>query len=245
MPGLLVLLAHPDDEFFCAGLLAALAKRGIPLHLAFWTRGEGGGSPRRRFMTSLLPSDWRPRVREARRSAAIFGAIVDFLGAIDPAPDPEHRAPDDGEEAFARRLQPVLESRRPELILTHGSQGEYGHPAHRRLHELALHAARRASLPLLSFAAAVPEVDRGAFLNRSDPAHLILDCEPWLEKKRAVLQAHASQRGVFEALAAGDAGNFSELIRFEGYHAWNKVASGVSQLVDWLGPDAAVTTRRV
>jgi LmbE family N-acetylglucosaminyl deacetylase len=245
MAGLLVLLAHPDDEFFCAGLLAALAARRVPIHFAYWTRGEGGGSPRRRLLAGLLPHEWRPRVREARHSAAIFGATVDFLGAVDPAPNPHQRAPEDPEETFARRLEPVLQKRGPELILTHGSAGEYGHPAHRRLHQLVGPMAERASYPLLSFAAAAPEVRPAPFINAHDAAHLVLDGALWQKQKAAVLQAHRSQNGVFEALAGGAPGDFADLTRFEGYRAWHKVASAVSQLVDWLGPESPVTTHRV
>ena len=232
-------------SFFCAGLLAALAARRVPLHFAYWTRGEGGGSPRRRLLARLLPPDWQPRVREARRSAALFSASVDFLGAVDPVANPEQRAPDDPEEIFSRRLAPILQDRRPELILTHGSQGEYGHPAHQRLHEQALSVAQRESLPLLSFAATAPGIHPTPFLNAHDAAHLVFDGSLWQEQKRGVVAAHRSQQGVFEALAGGPPEDFPALTRFEGYRAWNKVASAVSQLVDWLGPDASVTTRRV
>ena len=93
MPGLLALLAHPDDEFFCSGLMLAARERDVPVHLVYWTRGEGGGSPRFRRFWSALPRDWHPRVREVKKAAAVLTAVsLDFLGSIDPAPEPGLRA---------------------------------------------------------------------------------------------------------------------------------------------------------
>jgi LmbE family N-acetylglucosaminyl deacetylase len=246
MPGLMVLLAHPDDEFFCAGLLAALARRGVPLHLVYWTRGEGGGSPRRRLLARMLPAAWHPRATEARRSAKIFGASVDFLGAIDPVPNPDLRAPADSPDAFRTRLAGPLQVHQPEVLLTHGSAGEYGHPAHSQLHRLARLASEAGSLPLLSFCAHAPELNPvPTFLNRDDAAHIVFDAAPWREEKRSVLHAHHSQKAAFEALVGGGVDNILDATRFEGYRAWHKVASGVSQLTDWLGPEAAIVAHRV
>ena len=43
MPALLCLVAHPDDEtMLCGSTLALLATRGVEVHVAALTRGEGG-----------------------------------------------------------------------------------------------------------------------------------------------------------------------------------------------------------
>jgi LmbE family N-acetylglucosaminyl deacetylase len=208
MPGLLALLAHPDDEIFCAGLLAAVTARGVPVHLAYWTRGEGGASPRRRALWRCLPRAWHPRVGEARRSAALLGvASVTFLDAIDPAPDPEQRAPSQEARVFLAKLVGEIERHRPEILLTHGSQGDYGHPAHRRLHQLARAASGNfPDCTLLSFNASWP----GA------PA------VPYFRQKIGVMRAHSSQKQAFTAMARG--GGIRALLRlgrYESYHCWS------------------------
>ena len=42
MPGLLVVLAHPDDETGASGSMARYAAQGVQVTLACVTRGEAG-----------------------------------------------------------------------------------------------------------------------------------------------------------------------------------------------------------
>jgi LmbE family N-acetylglucosaminyl deacetylase len=243
MPGLLVLLAHPDDEFFCAGLLAAVAARGVPVHLAYWTRGEGGSSPQRRRLWSLFPRAWHPRVTETRRAAAILGAAsLHFLDAIDPVPAPDPRAPREEPERIRARLDELFSRCSPELTLTHGSNGEYGHPAHVRLHQIVREwIAGAARYPLLSFRATWPGAPGANFSNADDPADFIFDSRPWFRQKVRLVRAHRSQRGVLESLARADGGNLRSLLRIsrlEGYHCWSEGAlrdAALENLRNWVG----------
>jgi LmbE family N-acetylglucosaminyl deacetylase len=225
MPGILALLAHPDDEFFCAGLLASAVAQGVPVHLAYWTRGEGSGSPARRTVWRLVPRAWHYRVREARRAGRILGArSVTFLGAVDPLPRPEGpRAPLDDPARVRQKIAALLERHAPDLLVSHGSDGEYGHPAHRRLHEAARETA--ADRPLATFAAVCPDTPPVRFWNRSDPADFVFDSLPFLEKKLEILRAHPSQAGVLESIADPQAPTLrvlTEAGRFEGYRAWGE-----------------------
>ena len=73
------ILAHPDDEIFCAGLICELRRRQIPIGLVFLTRGEGACQPD-------LPSDEIAKLRtgEAKRSASLLGVdAVTFLDLPD------------------------------------------------------------------------------------------------------------------------------------------------------------------
>jgi LmbE family N-acetylglucosaminyl deacetylase len=219
MPGLLALLAHPDDEFFCAGLLAAVAARGVPVHLAYWTRGEGGGSARRRFLWGCLPRSWHYRTWDAQHAGGILGASsVNFLGALDPAPvDGRASAPEESLESIIRKIKLLRARHDPGLLLSHGSDGEYGHPAHQRLHEAAREFS--GSLSLASFAAAHPRAPR--YANRSETADFIFDSRRFNRKKMELLRAHRSQQGVFEGLADPENPTLRRLLRasrYEGYH---------------------------
>ena len=66
---LLAFGAHPDDiEFGCGGVIARETRAGRPAHFVICSRGESGthGTPAR-------------RVAEAKKSAALLGATVEFI----------------------------------------------------------------------------------------------------------------------------------------------------------------------
>ena len=243
MPGLLALLAHPDDEFFCAGLLAAVAAQGVPVHLAYWTRGEGSGSARRRFFWSCLPPSWHYRAWEAQHAGGILGArSVHFLGAVDPAPVGNRTfAPDESLESIVKKIELLRAQHDPTLLLTHGSDGEYGHPAHRRLHEAAREFS--GSLALAGFAAAHPAAPR--YANRSDSADFIFDSRRFNRQKMEILRAHRSQKNVFESLADPQNPTVRRLLRasrYEGYHVPGGEparSATLSLLRQWTGEGAA------
>lgn len=188
---LLFVGAHPDDELYAAGLLAALAGRGVETHLLCLTRGEGGTTGGLTTREDL----GRLRERELRASAAALGvATVELMGYVDPLPDGKARAPEVAPGELAREIEAAVEKRDAEAVLTHGSNGEYGHPAHRLVHQ----AARLVRGPVLyTFNAAAPGISLWGGVNPDDPADLVLDVTPWLEAKARAFDAHASQREVW------------------------------------------------
>ena len=184
---LLFVGAHPDDELYAAGLLAALAERGIETRLLCLTRGEGGttgGITTREDLGQV-------REQELRASAEVLGiATVELLGYVDPFPDGRTRPP----EVSPQQLAMEIEKRKTEVLLTHGSNGEYGHPAH-----LLVHAAARLipGTALYTFNAAAPGIPTWGGVNPDDPADLVLDVTPWLEAKARAFAAHLTQRQVW------------------------------------------------
>lgn len=184
---LLFVGAHPDDELYAAGLLAALAERGIETHLLCLTRGEGGTTGGIATRENL----GQVREQELRASAKALGVkSVELVGYVDPVPDGKARAP----EVAPRELAREIEKRKAEALLTHGSNGEYGHPAHRLVHE----AARLVQgVALYTFNAAAPGISIWGGVNPDDPADLVLDVTPWLDAKARAFAAHASQREVW------------------------------------------------
>jgi len=241
MPGLLALLAHPDDEIFCAGLLVALSRQDVPVHVVYWTRGEGGMSRKRRAFWKCIPRALHPRVGEARRAAAVLGAAsLTFLDAVDPAPDPELRAPGQRTTVFMKKLARHVKFLQPEMLLTHGSNGDYGHPAHLRLHQLAQQfIEKKPDYPLLSFNATWPAAPAARFLNADDPADFVFDSHPYSSKKIDIMRAHSSQKLAFAAMApGGDVRELLRLGRYEGYHCWStgeQRDSTLKKLKRWTG----------
>lgn len=227
MAGLLVFLAHPDDEFFCAGLIAATVRSGAPVHLVCWTGGEGGMSPRRRLLLGL-PHAWRPRVREMKRSAARLGVTsLTFLGYLDPRPAHGLAAPDFDPAELTPRIAGLIAHHQPGLVVTHGSDGDYGHPAHRALHRIVRDVCcgpGRTPVPFLTFNASWTEAPEARFLNPHDTADVVLDSRPYRRKKLQVFRSHPTQGNALRSMIRTSGSSLRELLhktRYEGYHCWN------------------------
>jgi LmbE family N-acetylglucosaminyl deacetylase len=124
LPLLLALGAHPDDiEFGCGAIIARESAAGRPCHFLVVTRGESAsnGTPAQ-------------RVREARASAAILGASVEFLPLARDAqlkPRTEH----------ALKLAARIRQLKPGLLLA-PTLVKNQHPDHSALANLAQMAAR-------------------------------------------------------------------------------------------------------
>jgi LmbE family N-acetylglucosaminyl deacetylase len=128
-PRLMAVLAHPDDESLgVGGTLAKYASEGVEVFLVTATRGDGG---RYRGLDSRDPRHPGPevlaRIREAelREAAAQLGvrevSLLDYR---------------DRELAHASARQIVadivghLRRVRPDVVVTFGPEGAYGHPDH-------------------------------------------------------------------------------------------------------------------
>ena len=175
--------AHPDDvEAFCGGALALLAGRGVAVHSAVVTGGEGGvpGEPAGRAREL--------RLAEARRAGDLLGvASVEWLGMND-------------QEAVASlearaRLADHVRRLGANLLLTH-PPGDY-HADHRAVSELVL-AMRIAacaesvgSEPPLRSAPDLAYVDTAQGLGFAP--HVWIDVTSTWERKLAALRAHESQ----------------------------------------------------
>jgi LmbE family N-acetylglucosaminyl deacetylase len=146
------------------------------------------------------------------------------------------RAPADETPVVIGKLSQLFSRHAPEMMVTHGSDGEYGHPAHSRLNWIAREfLADSDSCPLISFAAELNPPPPVHFLNRSDSADFILDALPYQEQKRKIVLAHRSQAGVLESLADGTLDGLLHLSRFEGYHCWGEQAPALEKLQRWTG----------
>ena len=207
----LAFFAHPDDEtMFCGGTLALLARQGATVDYLCATRGEGGevGEP---LLCSL---DELGEVRQAEMACAAetLGAhSLAFLDYIDPRIGPnETLFPySDNPQEVAGKLVDVIRSLRPQALITHGANGEYGHPAH----VLCYQAARAAVESLDSLAPSLYSVSgdfpghpKPRHINQDQRAHMVLDITPVLEKKRAAALCHKTQHALFVRRASERAG---------------------------------------
>lgn len=118
--------AHPDDiEFGCGGVIAKETRAGRAAHFVVCSRGETAshGTPKQ-------------RVAEAKKSAALLGATVEFV-ELDGDAHLEVRV------AHAIKLADIIRRLKPAIVFA-PSLVENQHPDHARLGQLVRDACRLA-----------------------------------------------------------------------------------------------------
>jgi len=140
----MAVLAHPDDESLgFGGTLARYASEGADVFLVTATRGDAG-----RFRGHRLGEREHPgpealaRIREAelRSAAEVLGVRdVALLGYPDKRLDAA-----DPRDAMAL-IVGQLRRHRPEVVLTFGPDGAYGHPDHIAIAQLTTAAVMAAA----------------------------------------------------------------------------------------------------
>ena len=177
------LFAHPDDEAYsAAGTLHLFVRRGDRVRVVSATRGEGGG-------------DAELRSAELAASCAIIGAEPPLFLDL---PDGEVAA--HTERALARlgELVGVM----PDLLISHGADGAYGHVDHLACHRIAMRFGARSKL----FAAFPPAIFRGVRrslrkvlpqligdVELGTPLDIEVDIRAVAQLKLQALAAHRSQ----------------------------------------------------
>jgi LmbE family N-acetylglucosaminyl deacetylase len=152
---LMCVLAHPDDESLgTGGILAKYAAEGVETYLVTATRGERGwfGSKEEYPGARVLG---KIREAELRAAAKVLGIrLVDFLNYLDG--DLDQARPDVVISKIVERLRRV----KPDVVVTFGPEGGYGHPDH-------------IAISQLTTAALVAAADNDAPFCRELPAHRV------------------------------------------------------------------------
>lgn len=123
-PGLLVVMAHPDDESMgCAGLILRHSRAGVPVNLICATRGEAGwsGKPRGAKKEDLA----QIRTDELREAAAALA-----IGEVELWDYPDGGVDRIDPQEITNRIWEQISKLRPKAIVGWGPDGIYGHPDH-------------------------------------------------------------------------------------------------------------------
>ena len=200
MPGLLFVLAHPDDEtFFAAGTIAKYAAAGVPVGLVCATRGERGAT------ADVCSIEELPRVREAelRAAARILGIEnLEFLCYEDQklwaAPVDEIR----------RQIVAAVRRHRPQIVVTFDPNGANQHTDHIAISRFAADAVSAAAdarwypetgaphcIERLLWQSPIPafELGRAAKVPQQPGIDFLIDIAAFRETKQAALRAHRTQ----------------------------------------------------
>jgi LmbE family N-acetylglucosaminyl deacetylase len=230
---LMAVHAHPDDEASSTGgVLALYSDQGVRTVVVTCTNGEFGDAP-----GQIKPGQdghdeqavAQLRLAELRQSCKILGVSqLETLGYHDSGmPDWEYKDRPDAFcnvplEVVAGRIAGLIDTYRPQVVISYDDKGMYQHPDH-------VHAARAAAIAAANVAARSPvpaklyqtamrgsswrkvwEALRDLGLEVPDPREFTaeqrrqaeeaearittsIDIGPVLERKREALLAHASQ----------------------------------------------------
>jgi LmbE family N-acetylglucosaminyl deacetylase len=213
----LAIFAHPDDESLLAGgTLAASAAAGLDVTIVSLTHGEAGPIGDRSVGRERLGEVREQELRDAARElGAARARCLDYPdGQLDSQP----------ERRVAGELAALIESSRPTIVLSFGSEGLYWHEDH-----IAVHSFVRAALELAGvepppelYEATVPKGRMSelaaAMTARGLPADVwglapdafgaprgaidtVVDVGPFVEAKLRALRCHRTQLGPGQLLA--------------------------------------------
>jgi LmbE family N-acetylglucosaminyl deacetylase len=226
---LMAVHAHPDDEASSTGgVLALYSDQGVRTVVVTCTNGEFGDAP-----GQVKPGDdghdeqavAQLRLAELRQSAKILGVShLELLGYHDSGmPDWEYK---DRPEAFcnaplaqvAARISGLIETYRPQVVISYDDKGMYQHPDHVHAALAAQAAAQQSGIPAKYYQTAMRGSDwrkvwealRELGADMPDQREFTdeqrrqmeeaeqrittnIDIQPVLERKREALFAHASQ----------------------------------------------------
>jgi LmbE family N-acetylglucosaminyl deacetylase len=127
---LLAVFAHPDDEVFAGPTLTRYAREGVHVYLAIATKGEKGATdfakiPAGELLAAARRAEATCACQELGIEPPIFFNLNDGeLGAIT---NPLAK----NIQSVADSVQKLIDELHPQVIITWGPDGGYGHPDHR------------------------------------------------------------------------------------------------------------------
>jgi N-acetyl-1-D-myo-inositol-2-amino-2-deoxy-alpha-D-glucopyranoside deacetylase len=227
---LLVALAHPDDETFgVGGVMARAVDEGHRVVVVCATRGEAGEIADAALATPETLGEVRElELRAAARAFGVTD--VRFLGHRDSgmAGTPENQDPralvNAEPTVVVSQLAAIIREVRPDVVVTFEPRGIYGHPDHMTIsvrvsaaveaaassgpgHQVArLYQIAVPKSAIRDMKAAAEQAGAGWGVgldvdSAPDDADVIaLDATPWIGRKLAAIDAHATQRGTLDKM---------------------------------------------
>jgi LmbE family N-acetylglucosaminyl deacetylase len=239
--------AHPDDEVTSTGgTLARAADQGHRVVLVVATGGEHGESPDDLGPGETLTSRRAGELATSAEILGIarvvwLGYVDSGMQGWEQNDHADSFARADVDEA-ANRLAAILVEEQADVLITYDWHGNYGHPDHVQVHRVGHRAAELAGTPAIyeatmnrdllvrmvehaRQAGVAPEEDRD--VSAGDDGNPLgtpeselttkVDVNSYLDRKRAALQAHASQVSDSSFFLSMDPGLFAEIFGTEWF----------------------------
>jgi LmbE family N-acetylglucosaminyl deacetylase len=193
--------AHPDDEtILSGGLLALLSETGNEIHFLCCTKGEGGecGEPPVCIQNEL------GKVREKELSCAVDalgGSSLNFLDYQDPLVGADNKLYSFTEDVdeLTSKIEEFVEKYQIDIIISHGSNGEYGHPGHLTVFQAVRKLVNNYPEKLYWYTvqAFYENSSKPHILNKDDPSDWVIDISSVVDKKILAAYCHESQHALF------------------------------------------------
>jgi N-acetylglucosamine malate deacetylase 2 len=207
----LAFFAHPDDEtMLCGGTLALLAEQGAKIHVLIATRGEGGemGEP------PLSERSHLGQMRENELACAVKALGAESMTLMDyidpPIGEGDALFPfSDNLEELASQVIEAVRHWQADAVITHGPDGEYGHPAHIfafQAVQLAINSLKGDAPLFYTVQGNFPGHPHERLANQSAPAHMVIDVTPVIGQKTKAALCHRTQHALFVRRRSEEAG---------------------------------------
>lgn len=150
---LLAVFAHPDDETFVGPILARYAREGAKVYLAIATDGEKGVTPHAHIPSGAPLA--KARHEEALCSCRQLGIEPPvFLGLSDGELGAITNPLAKNVQTVADEVEKLITKLNPDVVVTWGPDGGYGHPDHRLVSDAVTQVIQSRQIPArLVFAA--------------------------------------------------------------------------------------------
>jgi len=151
---ILAVFAHPDDEICVSPLLARYAREGVTVYLAIATNGQEGVMPHAHIPAG--DSLGAVRIKEAQCAAAALHIQPPImLGMWDGQLSVSANMP-----LLHKKIDSIITELHPEVVITWGPDGGYGHADHRMVSDLVTEVYQQGSgnaWPKQLYYAGIPE----------------------------------------------------------------------------------------
>jgi LmbE family N-acetylglucosaminyl deacetylase len=198
----LAFFAHPDDETMLAGgALALLSKLGHCVHYLICTRGEGGETGIPPVCEQSLLGYYR-EIETRNAISELGGTSLTFLDYIDPIVGENNQLYSFTSDiiTLTGQLAGYFFDNKIDILITHGSNGEYGHPAHITSYQAARQLFDDYKFDnrfLYTVQANYDDPIKPHLINKDDPADWILNVDSVITQKVNAARAHISQNALF------------------------------------------------
>lgn len=193
---ILVVFAHPDDETFATGSFTKLSANGKRIQLVYATSGDAGGDRTGQGLSGDALG--KHRENEMMQAAQILNVSTEPLFL---------RYPDgfvrDNWDSILADVESIMHQTQPEIVITFGPDGYYGHRDHLAISQIAERAFDQLGNASHLLHVAIPSSVNDLIVQASGGSRYkpvadkyityMVNVRGQIEQRVAAMEAHASQ----------------------------------------------------